>query len=138
MRDRMPESGSPSAADCWRLEARPGAVSAHAWPAFTPVPWHWLLAPASEDIARVSLQLGAARLRSLPQALFQEAQPAAPSGGVSSQPQRERWWPPAGCAPLCRQHSKQLPKCPAHGHGHPASPLPSIIYWSGLMLGDGN
>lgn len=80
MRDRMPESGSPSAADCWRLEARPGAVSAHAWPAFTPVPWHWLLAPTSEDIARVSLQLGAARLRSLPQALFQEAQPTAPSG----------------------------------------------------------
>lgn len=47
----MPNSGSPSAADCRRLEERPGEVSVHAWPAFTPVPWHLLLAPAREGLA---------------------------------------------------------------------------------------
>lgn len=58
----MPDSGSPSAADCQRLEERPGEVSVHAQPAFTPVPWHSLLALAREDIGRTDLCAGAGRL----------------------------------------------------------------------------
>lgn len=64
----MPDSGSPSAADRPRLEERPGEVSAHAWPAFTPVPWHLLLAPAREDIGSFALELAGSA--SPPEELF--------------------------------------------------------------------
>lgn len=47
----MPNSGSLSATDCRRLEECPGEVSVHAWSAFTPIPWHSLLAPAREALA---------------------------------------------------------------------------------------
>lgn len=58
----MPDSGSPSAADCRRLAERPGEVSVHASPAFTPLPWHLLLAPARVDVGRMDLCAGAGRL----------------------------------------------------------------------------
>jgi len=58
----MPDSRSPSAADCRWLEERPGEVSVHARLAFTPVPWHSLLALAGENIGRMDL-CGSACLR---------------------------------------------------------------------------
>lgn len=80
----MPDSGSPSAADCRRLKERPGEVSVHAWPAFTPVPWHWLLAPAREGIGRMDLCAGAGRLCSPSRGVISVTPKELAAGGVAA------------------------------------------------------
>ena len=98
----MPDSGSPSAADCWQLEERPGEVSVHAWLAFTPIPWHSLLAPARENIGRTDLCAGAGEHRvpsrgvtSVTPKELAAARIAVLRWGSDVSPKQERRWLPA-------------------------------------------
>lgn len=82
----MPDSGSPSAADRPRLEERSGEVSAHTWPAFTPIPWHLLLALPERILAGQSFALELAGLHPLLRSYF-----SSPKGAVCSQGCSVRW-----------------------------------------------
>lgn len=133
----MPDSESPSAADCRWLEDCPGEVSVHGWPAFTPIPRQSLLAPAREGTGRVDLCAGAGSLRwpSRGVILVTPKELVAVLRWESDvSPKQERRWLPAWdtslpCVPPlrtspCRQHSTRLLK----RHGCPVSPLTLIIY----------
>lgn len=111
----MPDSGSPSAADCWWLEC-PGEVLVHTWPAFTPIPWHLLLAFAREGIGRTDLSAGAGRLR-LPSRGISWVTPKELAAarialfrwGSDVGPKQEWWGPPARCAYLPMPHLLKHP-----------------------------
>lgn len=129
----MPDSGSPPAADCQRLEDCPGEESVHAWPGFTPVPGHLLLAPPERLLARGALPL---ELTSAPEEVFREHRRIwlqHHSGDQTSAPSRSGGSCQRGTRTPLHSSLRLLQR-----HGCPVPPLPLISYWSGLIRGDCN